>query len=316
MIAVQHIAVRALAASSLLLASFNGLAQPATPSSDTKYRVKPMTVPCVLSVTPDTKIPWIEESELPDQSRSPMYFEFCSNIDNAWMTQSYPDVKYVPKRTLEHQARVNLFLKGIKDYIAADSQDWASYVNAWLGSTLPPQKIEREKNLAGNSSVSSSSYVKDRALKNFETSSKLLEVTDRLYVSLQGEVSKYRTLSISDLTSEEDCITLAKGSGAYAAYCKMGMATEKLCITPVDLQKAFENQPGYLFSSGRIPGRRPTPQELAKLGGQWIGYVVYVFAGPDTGKYSGDIRISFDYKPCASDIQINLTNTQPQGDKP
>jgi hypothetical protein len=55
-------------------------------------------------VTPETKVPFIEVAQLPDISRDVAYFEGCSDLDNAWTPQSYPNPKYVPKRTPENQA--------------------------------------------------------------------------------------------------------------------------------------------------------------------------------------------------------------------
>ena len=93
----------------------------------------------------------------------------------------------------------------------------------------------------------------------------------------------------------------------------IGIETNKLCVTPVDLQKAFENQPGYLFqpASVRTARSRPTPQELTKLGGQWFGYQVHVFSGSSTGKNAGLMRMDFGFKPCASSIQIELSESRP-----
>lgn len=110
---------------------------------------------------------------------------------------------------------------------------------------------------------------------------------------------------------------LTEGSSAYRAHCKMGMATAKLCITPVDLQKAFKNQPGYLMRprSVRAAQNRPTPEELAKLGGQWFGYEVHVFSGAGTGQHANEMDFGFGFKPCAASVSVNLTNKQPSGDK-
>ncbi|MFZ2308043.1 MAG: hypothetical protein WAW73_06745 [Rhodoferax sp.] len=259
-------------------------------------------------VTPYTKVPWIEISQLPDVSKDSAYFEACSDLDSAWTTQSFPNLKYVPERTPEHETRVGLLLQGIKDYVAAESDDWVAYVNGWLGSTLPPSKIESKTNPGGDSTVWFTSFLKDHALTNFGVSSKILGVYGRRYVSAQGEVSKKKDLSISGLTSDPECLILGEGSAAYRAHCKMGRAAEKLCITPIDVQKAFENKPGYLFRpmSVRTSNRRPNVQELAELGGQWFGYEVHVFDTHATGGYSGLMMFGFGFKPCASRIQIDL----------
>jgi len=279
------------------------------PHNDSRGRVNtfPSRLQCK-PVTPDTKVPWIEVSQLPDLTRDSAYFEACSDLDSAWTTQSYPNSKHVPERTPEHQARVSLLLRGIKDYVAAESDDWVAYVNGWLGSTLSPSRIESKKSPGGHSTVWSTSFRKDHALTNFGVSSKILGVYSRHYVSAQGEISKQKELSISGLTSDPECLILGEGSAAYRAHCKMGRAAEKLRIPPVDVQRAFENISGYLFRpmSVRTSNRRPNAQELAELGGQWFGYEVHVFNTPATGGYSGLMMFGFGSKPCASRIQIDL----------
>jgi len=259
-------------------------------------------------ITPETKVPWIEVSQLPDLTRDSAYFEACSDLDSAWTTQSYPNPKYVPNRTPEHEARVSLLLQGIKDYVAAESDDWVTYVNAWLGATLPPSKIESRTNPGGDSTVWSTSFRKDHSLTSFGISSKILGVYGRRYVSAHGEVSQKREMSISGLTSDPECFILGEGSAAYRAHCKMGWDAEKLCITPVDVQRAFENKPGYLFRpmSVRTSNRRPTSQELAELGGQWFGYEVHLFGTPETSGNTGLMMFGFGFKPCASRIRIDL----------
>lgn len=227
-------------------------------------------------------------SQLPDLTRDAAYFEGCSDLDSAWTTQSYPNPKYVPNRTPEHEARVNLLLQGIKDYVATESDDWVAYVNTWLGATLPPSKVEH-KVFSDGETTRSISFVKGQALSKLDTNSEILGVYGRRYVSSRGaKVSNKRDLSIT------------------------GIDTTKLCVTPVDLQKAFENQPGYLFqpASVRTAPSRPTTQELMKLGGQWFGYQVHVFSGPHTGKYAGLMRIEFGFKPCAASIQIELSESR------
>jgi len=263
-------------------------------------------------VTPDTKVPWIEVSQLPDLTRDTAYFEACSDLDYAWTTLSYPNAKYVPARTPEHEARVSLLLQGIKKYVSAESDDWVAYVNAWLGATLPLPKTERKVFLDGET-IHWTSFVKAQNLMRLETSSEMLWLSGRQYLS--SDVTKRtndRKLSISGLTSDGECRVLAAGSSAYRSHCKMGMASENLCITPVDLKNAFENQPGYLLqpTSVRTARLRPTSQELTKLGGQWFGYQVHVFSGPTTGKYAGLVQFRFEFKPCASSIQIELSESK------
>lgn len=239
-------------------------------------------------VTPDTKVPWIELSQLPDLTRDTAYFEACSDLDYAWTTLSYPNAKYVPIRTPEHESRVSLLLQGIKDYVTSESDDWVKYVNAWLGAALPPSKIER-KVFSDGETIRSTSFAKAQALTRLNTSSEILGVYGRQYVSSDGgRRDSRRELSIT------------------------GVDVAKLCVTPVDLQRAFENQPGYLFqpASVRTARMQPTPQELTKLGGQWFGYRVHVFSGPTTGKYEGLVQFGFEFKPCASSIQIELSESK------
>lgn len=174
-----------------LPAVFAGYAQTAAPSAPDKPRTPPSRMNCS-PVTPDTKVPWIEVSQLPDLSRDHAYFEWCTDMDTAWTTQSYPQPKYVPKRTAEHEARVRSLLQGLKDFVAADSDDWASYVNEWLGSSLPPPTVERRALRTGNTDVSSNSYVRNHALTKLQSSSKLLSISSSQFfpptarVSVQG----------------------------------------------------------------------------------------------------------------------------------
>jgi hypothetical protein len=240
-------------------------------------------------VTPDTKVPWIEVSQLPDLTRDTAYFEACSDLDYAWTTQSYPDQKYVPNRTPEHEARVKSLLQGIKDYVTAESDDWVAYVNAWLGTLLPSPRVERSSFPNGNVFISSFSVAKNQTATQFKFDSKTLGVFGTRIATPSGElVSNRRRMSISNIAGAD------------------------FCITPVDLQRAFENQPGYLFqpASVRTARMRPTPQELTKLGGQWFGYRVHVFSGPTTGKYEGLVQFGFEFKPCASSIQIELSESK------
>jgi len=103
---------------------------------------------------------------------------------------------------------------------------------------------------------------------------KILGVYGRRYLSRKGVVSNIRMVSIS------------------------GLDTSSLCITTVDLQRAFGNQPGYQFRPLRVrtSNRHPDAEELAKLGGQWFGYEVYVFAGSPTGQFSGRMSFTFQFK--------------------
>lgn len=237
-------------------------------------------------VTPDTKVPWIEVSQLPDLTRDTAYFEACSDLDYAWTTLSYPNAKYVPARTPEHEARVNLLLQGIKDYVTSESDDWVKYVNAWLGTTLPPMRVGRSPFSNGNLFLTFHSLAKDQDSTQFQFESQALGVHGTSVVTSRGElISNRRSMSIA------------------------GIEGKDFCVTPIDLQRAFENQPGYLFqpASVRTARSRPTPQELTKLGGQWFGYQVHVFSGPTTGKYEGLVQFGFGFKPCASSIQIELS---------
>lgn len=288
------LSARTFTATSLLFAAFSGYAESITPgSNDALLRAPPSRMRCS-PVTPDTKVPFIETMQQPDFSRDPSYFEACSDLDYAWTPQSYPNPKYVPRRTSEHEARVNLLMQGIKDYVTAESDDWVSYVNAQFGSSLPPSDIERLKSPSGGASIYSNSYARDHALLRFETSSKIFGVYGIQRVSPEGAATPHnRRLSI------------------------IGLDSTKLCITPVDLQKAFENQPGYLLRpmSVRAAQARPSPQELAKLGGQWFGYQVHIFSGSATGQNSGLMLVGFSFKPCAARIEIDLTKTQKSGEK-
>jgi hypothetical protein len=244
-------------------------------------------------VTPDTKVPFIDVSQLPDISRDPLYFEGCSDRDYAWTLQSYPDPKYAPKRTYEHQARVNFLLQGLKDYVTTESDDWASYINAWLGSNLPPSDVERRRFSDGDT-TRSMSYRTGNTLTKFGVTSEILSTYSTQHVSPQGVM----------IFSQRELVI-------------RGLDTTKLCITSVDLQKAFENQPGYLFRpiTVRTSQPRPNPEELAKLGGQWFGYDVYAFIEPVAKQAPGLMSFGFGFKPCAMNISFNLTKNIFQGDK-
>lgn len=243
-------------------------------------------------ITPETKVPFIEVEKLPNVARDPAYFEWCTDLDNAWTPQSYPDAKYSPKRTPEHEARVSLLLQGLKDYVVAESDDWVSYINAWLGSSLPPPDVEQRKFPDGET-TRSMSHRKESELTKFGVASKSLEIYSRQYVSPErAMISSQRDLFIS------------------------GIDTTKLCTTSIDLQKAFENQPGYLFRpiTVRASQMRPSPEDLTKLGGQWFGYEVYAF-DPVKKQELGLMTFGFGFKPCAASITINITKKNLQGDK-
>jgi hypothetical protein len=83
--------------------------EPTTPIGGPSSTALPSLMQCT-PVTPDTKVPWIDVAQLPDFTNAYAYFEACSDADYAWTTQSYPNPKYVPERTLEHQGRVKLLL--------------------------------------------------------------------------------------------------------------------------------------------------------------------------------------------------------------
>jgi hypothetical protein len=286
------LAVAALA----LCPSLGAQAQPANPGSGARVTVRPALIPCTTPVTPETVVPWIEVSALPDLSRTTASFEHCTNIDHAWTTQSYPDPKFTPPRTPEQEARVRVFLQGIKDYVAADAEDWGAYVNAWLGSTMPPPKVERSKPTSdGSFSVSAISQAKEQSFPKLGGSTNILGIYASQQFSrngAQGPIDKHLTF--------------------------IGLNVQELCVTPVDLQQAFENQPGYLFRPLRVrtSNRHPDAEELAKLGGQWFGYEVYVFAGSPTGQFSGRMSFTFQFKACANRIQIELTRKPDRADKP
>ncbi len=280
----------ALCAAVLLMGPLSVHAQTPAPGSAARVTVRPTLIPCTTPVTPETVVPWIDVSALPDLSRSTAYWEHCSNIDHAWTTQSYPDPKFTPPRTPEQEARVRAFLQGIKDFVKADVEDWVAYVNAWLGSGLPAPKVERSRPTSGGYfSVHTLSEAKDQSLPIFDASTNVLGIYARQRFSPNGvEVSSAKHLSF------------------------IGLRAEKLCITPVDLQQAFENQPGFLFRpmSVRTSNRRPNADELANLGGQWFGYEVHVFPGSTTGQFSGRMSFSFKFKACADAIQIELSRNQ------
>lgn len=272
-----------------LCCAFNAHAQPVGPQGGAKSDAPASFLQCT-PLTPDSKVPWIDVAQLPDFTNAYAFFEGCTDADYAWTTQSYPNPKFVPPRAPEHQARVLALLQGLKAYVAAESDDWVGYVNTWLGTTLPPSKIRRSTFPNGNVFSSLVSYSETSFSSQYEFSSKIFGVYGTQVVTPGGAItSNNRRLSIT------------------------GIDTEKLCITPVDLQPAFENQHGYLLRpmSVRTARNRPNPAELAKLGGQWFGYDVRVLNGPSTWQYRGDISFGFGFKPCAADIQVSLTKALP-----
>lgn len=279
----------ALCAAVLLMGPLSVHAQTPAPGSAARVTVRPALIPCTTPVTPETVVPWVELSALPDVSRSTAYWEHCTNIDHAWTTQSYPDPKFTPPRTPEHEARVRAFLQGIKDFVKADAKDWVTYVNAQFGTTLPPASHDRRPFNDGRASIFSKSFARDHSIAAFKTESKVFGIHAFQVVSALGEEAGVdRNLYVN------------------------GLNTESLCITPVDLQQAFENRPGFLFRplSVRTYNRRPNADELARLGGQWFGYEVHVFAGPNTGQSSGRMSFTFKFKPCADTVDIGLTRNQ------
>ena len=144
----------ALAVAALALCpSLGAQAQPANPGSGARVTVRPALIPCSTPVTPETVVPWIELSALPDLSRTTASFEHCTNIDHAWTTQSYPDPKFTPPRTPEQEARVRAFLQGIKDFVKADAEDWVAYANSQFGASLPPPVPDRLKSNDGRTSI-------------------------------------------------------------------------------------------------------------------------------------------------------------------
>lgn len=242
-------------------------------------------------VTPETKVPWIEVSELP--ALGPDYWSWCTDLDSAWTTQSYPNPKYEPNRTPEHKERVQRFLAGLKDYVRAESDDWVGYVNEWLGTELPPPTIKRTvfKNNALN--LYYDSEIRNHRSAKFEFESKGFGIHKSQLINPFGITTTHnRRLSISEIN------------------------TTQLCVTPMDLQQAFENKEGYLFrpESVRLSRFRPSPQELEELGGQWLGYEIYVFPRKNTNDDKGTIAVLFSFRPCALRIGIHHSLNQPQGE--
>lgn len=238
-------------------------------------------------VTPDTKVPTIESPFLPDFSQGGSYWEWCEDSDYAWRPQSLPNRKYVPERSSEHEARVRLFLERIKAFVSADVDDWVPYVNEMLGVELPAAQVNKRLPLdtewtvarSRGSQVRLSTFRVDAGYVEVDWSRSLRLPSRRLYEYWRG------------LTIQLD------------------KASTSLCVTPIDLQAAFEGQRGYVFRprSIRATRTRPTEQELARLGGQWIGYEVHVFAGVAPGDFDGRMSFNFGYEPCAGHISIRLT---------
>lgn len=240
-------------------------------------------------VTPDTKVPWIEVSQLPDLTKDFAYFEACSDLDTAWTTQSYPDPKFVPARTPEHEERVARFLQGVKAFVAAESEDWVGYVNGWLGVEMPMAEVDRRSNTGD----SYSEYFKSSYRKSW---SRTLEGQLGLISML---VSLHYDPKAAHVTGVRD-VTVA------------GFDQKNACITAIDLQKAFADQPGYLFRpmSVRSQRERPNAMELAQLGGQWFGYEVFVFDSAVTGHHTGTVAFGFGFRPCAGSVTFRLKKTR------
>ncbi len=238
-------------------------------------------------VTPDTKVPTIESPFLPDFSQGGSYWEWCEDSDYAWRPLSLPNRKYVPERSTEHEARVRLFLQRIKAFVSADVDDWVPYVNEMLGVELPAAKVDRQVS-ADTEWTLKYALRRPAMLSTFQTGANYVEVTGsrRVWLTSRQMYDDQRGLTI-----------------------QLGESSRSLCVTPIDLQAAFEGQRGYVFRprSIRATRTRPTEQELARLGGQWIGYEVHVFAGVAPGDFDGRMSFTFGYEPCASHISIKLT---------
>ena len=265
-------------------------AQATPPSAASNMPWPPSRFNCS-PVTPDTKVPFIETVELEDLSRDFAYFEACNDRDYAWTPQSYPNPKYDPLRSVEHQARALLLLSGLKRYVAAGSEDWVFYVNNLLGASLPAATVERRQ-FADVEDIRSISYARNHSLEKLGTTSEILGIYSTRRVPVQGTAaSEFRDLSIT------------------------GIDVTHLCITPMDLKQAFDNQPGYLLRpfSIRTAQNRPTDAELARLGGQWFGYEVSAFPGSVNGNNSAVMRFGFGFKPCAARITVHVTSDQAQG---
>lgn len=256
-------------------------------------------------VTPDTKVPWIEVSQLPDLTKDYSYFEACSDLDTAWTTQSYPDPKFVPPRTPEHEERVVRFLQGVKDFVAADVDDWVGYVNGWLGTNLPAARVNKKGHPDGVLSFDASSNGTDFPTSRFDTHAKVISLHIWRDIEPKSVNTVRRLLSIVGMSTAHDCVTLPWASESYRYQCNPGTRSERLCITPVDIDKTFGSQSDYVLRpmSVRSARNRPSTSELAMLGGQWFGYEVFVF---ERGQNVGTVGFGFNFKPCASSVTLRL----------
>jgi hypothetical protein len=181
-------------------------------------------------VTPSTKIPFIDATQQPRPSPGAATWEFCSDLDYAWTTQSYPNAKFTPERTLEHKRRVDTFLQHIKDYAYATPPatngvpDWVSFFNERLGSKLPAMVVEKDDRFPdqGASFYSKSESSEPQSFWLASTVVQKFYLYGVRHVSLSGFVaSDQRRLSID------------------------GLDSSTLCIAATDLQEAFENQSGF-----------------------------------------------------------------------
>lgn len=263
-------------------------------------------------VTPDTKVPWIEVSQLPDLTKDYSYFEACSDLDTAWTSQSYPDPKFVPPRTPEHEERVARFLQGVKDFVAADVDDWVGYVNGWLGTTLPTAQKQYKQFPDGLQTTRLNSSGADLSLRQFNSHAKIIGLHLWRDTETSGVLTERRSVSILAISSDSDCVSLPWRSEAYRTQCNSGTPKERLCITPVDIQKSFP-RPGYVLlpMSVRTARERPNAQQVAELGGQWFGYKVHVF---EAGQSVGTIGFGFGFMPCAARVDIDLKKTRPKSE--
>lgn len=282
----RHLALWVLSLALLPIASSaQSTAAPQTPVKSLPAPPVPPKNRCS-PVTPDTKVPTIESPFLPDFSQGGSYWEWCEDSDYAWRPQSLPNRKYVPERSTEHEARLRLFLQRIKAFVSADVDDWVPYVNEMLGVELPAAKVDRTSRPQGTD-VWGRTTGKTLRLKTFGVSAEYVYVAWATLTLANGQLS----------------------SSSRSMSIQLNGSPQTLCVTPIDLQAAFEGQRGYVFRprSIRATRTRPTEQELARLGGQWIGYEVHVFAGVAPGDFDGRMSFTFGYEPCASHISIKLT---------
>lgn len=241
-------------------------------------------------VTPETKIPFIEAPL--QYGPNPASFEWCEDIDYAWTPQSYPNVKFVPKRDPEHVERIEAFLQALKDFIVSDSDDWVSYINEKFGTQLPAPEISKSHLFSNRTySIYSQSFLTNGELKKFK--------------------ANYETLNFygSSNISEIDVPI-----GSKRNFSVKGLNTVNFCITPIDLKKYFDVNPDSLMrpSSNRpVFGReRPTADEVVKLGGQWTGYEMYIFSSSSTNQNEAQIYAGFGFKPCAVYFDINAKKSK------